>query len=294
MNRDVPPTEAENVRTAGLDSLRTRELVELLIAEQRAAVDAVLACGDAIARAVEEIVERIEAGGTLHYVGAGTSGRLAALDAAEMPPTFGTPPELVRAHLAGGAAALARSIEGAEDDARAGAAAMESSVKPGDVVIGISASGGAAFVIAAIERAKALGARTFALTSVEGSRLARTVHAAIVLETGAEAVSGSTRLTAGTAQKIALNALSTALMVRLGKVYGNLMVDVVASNAKLRERALRLVMRLAGVGEPRASELLERADGGVKVAIVMARHGLDAPAARELLTRHRGSLRTLL
>ena len=294
MSHDLPPTEAENEQTGALDTLSTHDLVALLVGEQRCAVDAVLARGHAIARAVDEIVERIEAGATLHYVGAGTSGRLAALDAAEMPPTFGTPPELVRAHLAGGSEALGRSIEGAEDDAVAGAAAIDSCVKPQDVVIGISASGGAAFVVAAVERAKALGARTLAVTNVAASPLAGAAHAAIVLDTGPEALSGSTRLKAGTAQKIALNAISTAVMVRLGKVYGNLMVDVVASNSKLRARALRLVTRLTGVDESSARELLERAEGRVKVAVVMARRGLDAPAARELLARHRGSLRTLL
>jgi N-acetylmuramic acid 6-phosphate etherase len=293
VSSNLPPTEATDARTAGLDALATRDLVALLVADHRSAVDAVLAQADAIARAVEAIVARIDDGGKLHYVGAGTSGRLATLDAAEIPPTFGTPPQLVRAHVAGGAEALARSVEGAEDDAIAGASAMEP-VEPRDAVIGISASGGAAFVVAAIERAKGLGAHTIALTSVADSPLAHAAAEAIVLATGPEALSGSTRLKAGTAQKIALNAISTAIMVRLGKVYDNLMVDLVASNVKLRARALRLITRLARVDEARASELLGLADGRVKVAVVMERHGVDPDAARELLARHRGSLRPLL
>jgi N-acetylmuramic acid 6-phosphate etherase len=230
----------------------------------------------------------------LHYVGAGTSGRLATLDAAEMLPTFGTPPELVRAQIAGGHPALVRAVEGAEDDAEAGRAAVSDLVNAGDVVTGISASGSAAFVVAAIDRAKEIGALTIALTSVADSPLVRAAEMPVVLETGAEVLAGSTRLKAGTAQKIALNAISTAVMVRLGKVYDNLMVDVVASNRKLRARALRLVERLAQVDRDRASQLLEGATGRVKVAIVMERCGLDAEQAQSLLDRHRGSLRALI
>jgi N-acetylmuramic acid 6-phosphate etherase len=293
VSREVPETERINARTAALDSMSTPALVELLIADQRDAVDAVLAQKHAIARTVELIAERLRDGSSLHYVGAGTSGRLAMLDAAEMPPTFGTKADLVRAHVAGGSAALQLSVEGAEDDAAAGRAAMEA-VRSGDVVIGISAGGSAPYVIAAIERARASGAHTIALTSVESSPLAGAAAAAIVLQTGAEAIAGSTRMKAGTAQKIALNAISTAAMVRLGKVHENLMVDLVASNAKLRRRALQLVVRIAGVDDECARELLERAGGRVKVAIVMARRNLDAEAAAALLSAHRGSLRDAL
>jgi N-acetylmuramic acid 6-phosphate etherase len=294
VSAQLPPTEAANARTVGLDRLRTLELVELLVAEQRHAADAVLACSDSIARAVEEIVKRLSAGGVVHYVGAGSSGRIAMLDAAEMPPTFGTVPALVHAHVAGGPAALERSIEGAEDDGAAGDAAMRECVKEGDVVVGVSASGGASFVVAAIERASIIGAYTIALTSVAGSPLALAAANPIVLETGAEALAGSTRMKAGTAQKIALNAISTAVMVRLGKVHDNLMVDVVASNAKLRRRALRLVRDIAGVGDERAQELLAAAAGSVKVAIVMERRALGASHARALLDENGGSLRALL
>jgi N-acetylmuramic acid 6-phosphate etherase len=290
----IPPTEGRNARAAGLDLLSAPALVELLIAEQRNAVEAALEATDAIAQAVEKISERLSHRGTLHYVGAGSSGRIAVLDAAEMPPTFGTPRELVRAHIAGGMPALERAVEGAEDDADAGDAAMRANVKPSDSVVGISASGGAAFVVGAIERARKLGAYTVALTSVGNSPLARAAENPIVIASGSELLAGSTRLKAGTAQKIVLNAISTAVMVRLGKVYDNLMVDVVASNRKLRARALRLVQEIAGVDERRARDLLERAGGRVKLAVVMERNGMEAAEAQALLDRHGGVLRALV
>lgn len=294
LNDDLPPTEAKNTRSAGLDLLSTPALVELLIREQREAADAVLAQRERVAQAVEEIAARLASGGTLHYVGAGSSGRIAALDAAEMPPTFGTPPELVRVHHAGGTDALMRSVEGAEDDARAGEGAIAPFVTCGDVVVGLSASGGAPYVVAAIARARAVGAYTLGITSVCTSALTSAAQFAIVLETGAEALTGSTRLKAGTAQKIALNTISTAVMVRLGKVYDNLMIDLTATNEKLRARALRLVRELAGVDAMRALELLESAGGRVKIAVVMHRRAVDATHARELLDRNHGSLRELL
>ncbi len=294
MSSELPPTEGANARSAGLDRLATAELVELLVVDQRDAVDAVLACKDRIAQVVEEIADRLARGGALHYVGAGSSGRLGMLDAAELPPTFGTPPELVRTHLSGGPAAMARSVEAAEDDVAAGDAAMRESVTPRDVVIGISASGGAAFVVAAIARARTLGAYTVALTSSDGSPLARAADTAIVTTTGAEVLAGSTRMKAGTAQKIALNTISTAVMVRLGKVHDNLMIDLVASNEKLRARALRLVGAIADVDERRARELLEAAHGRVKVAVVMERWGVDAAHAQALLDERGGVLSALI
>ena len=289
-----PPTEAIHARSAGLDRLSTPELVRLLVSEQRNAIDAVLAQNQKLAEAVEHIADRLARGGTLHYVGAGTSGRLGVLDASEIPPTFGTSPELVRAHIAGGATALVRAVEGAEDDAEAGDALAVDSIAAADAVIGISASGSAAFVVAAIERARAIGAYTVAVTSFADAPLGRHAESSIVFDTGAEVLTGSTRLKAGTAQKVALNALSTAVMVRLGKVYDNLMVDVVANNRKLRARALGLVEVLARVDAARARELLEAAGGSVKVAVIMERRRVDAPAAKALLERHRGSLRELL
>jgi N-acetylmuramic acid 6-phosphate etherase len=200
----------------------------------------------------------------------------------------------VRAHIAGGAQALVRAIEGAEDDAEAGDTLADDSITSSDAAVGISASGSAAFVVAAIERARSIGAYTIAVTGFADSPLARAAEMSIVFDTGAEVLAGSTRLKAGTAQKVALNALSTAVMVRLGKVYDNLMVDVVASNRKLRARAIGLVELLARVDAARARELLDAARGSVKVAVVMERRRVDAPSAQALLERHLGSLRELI
>ncbi|HEY1655396.1 MAG TPA: N-acetylmuramic acid 6-phosphate etherase [Candidatus Tumulicola sp.] len=294
MSDEPIATERVNPKTVDLDCLDGRALIDLLVEDQLFAIHAVRTRSTELAAVVEIAIDRIRRGGHLHYVGAGTSGRLGALDAAEIPPTFGTNPELVRAHLAGGPDALVRAVEGAEDDRDAGEAVMRRHVVSGDVVIGLSASGGAPFVIAALERAREIGAYTVALVGVGESPLARAAEFTIVLETGPEALTGSTRLKAGSAQKIALNALSTAVMIGLGKVHGNLMVDVVASNRKLRDRAARLVRHLAGVDEGAARALLARADGRVKVAVVMARRDLDAPAAAALLERAGGSLRSLL
>ncbi len=229
---DLPQTELANAQTRGLDTLSTGQLVRVLAQEQRAAFDAVLAVSDSIAEAVEEIAARMRAGGRLHYVGAGSSGRLGFLDASEMPPTFGTDPGLVCAHIAGGTAALTRAIEGAEDDCAAGEREMTDHVRRSDAVVGLSASGGAPYVLGAIRTARTAGAWTLGVANSRGSALVAAADLGIVLETGAEPLTGSTRLKAGTSQKLLLNTISTATMVRLGKVHGNLMVDVVATNAK--------------------------------------------------------------
>jgi N-acetylmuramic acid 6-phosphate etherase len=289
----LPQTEGIDASTAGLDQLATDALVASLIESQRAAFGAVLDQRATISHAVEEIAQRLERGGNLHYVGAGTSGRLAVLDAAEMPPTFGTTPERVQAHIAGGTEALLRAVEGAEDDAIAGRAIGEA-ISEDDAAIGISASGAAPFVVAALEAARRRGAFTVAIVNSEPSLLAEAAEHAIVLRTGAEAIAGSTRLRAGTAQKIALNTISSAVMVRLGKVYENLMVDLVATNRKLHRRANRLVVQLTGVTEHRADRLLAESRGSVKCAIAMAWRNVDAAQARALLERHHGRLRELL
>lgn len=291
---NLPPTEGDHPKSGELDVLPTEQLVELLASDHRNAVDAVLSQAATIATVVDAIAERLEHGARLHYVGAGSSGRIATLDASEMPPTFGTSPDLVKAHVAGGDAALRGPVEGAEDDAAAGDVAMLEHIDQRDAMIGVSASGSAPFVVAAIERARAIGAYTVALTSVGDSAVARAANVAIVLPTGPEVLSGSTRLKAATAAKIALNTISTAVMVRLGKVYGNLMVDVVAGNDKLRARALRLVQRLAEVDEPRAEELLRQAHGSVKIAVVMQRCDVDPLQAESLLIARYGRLRSLL
>jgi N-acetylmuramic acid 6-phosphate etherase len=291
---DLPQTEARNPRTDSLDRLPTGELVDVLAREQSEAVAAVVAAGATIAHAVDEIAMRLASGGTLHYVGAGSSGRIAFLDASEMPPTFGTDPSLVCAHIAGGRDALTRAIEGAEDDGDAGEREMHGHVKPGDVVVGLSASGGAAFVVRALLAARETGAWTLGVTSNSRTDLCAAADLTIELNTGPEPLAGSTRLKAGTAQKVLLNTLSTATMVKLDKVYDNLMVDVVASNKKLRKRALRLVMQLVSIDEQAATKLLEAGDGRVKVAVLMGRASLTAQEARALLESHGGSLRRAL
>ncbi len=292
MSEGLPPTEERLTDSAGLDLLNTRDLVDLLVRDQGDAVAAVRAQSATLVRVVDAVAERVRLGGRVHYVGAGTSGRLGVLDASEMPPTFGTPPDLVCAHIAGGERALRHAVEGAEDDAEEGARAMDDHVASGDVVVGISASGGARYVVAALERARSIGALTIAITSSDASALVRAAVEAIVLPTGAEVLSGSTRLKAGTAQKIALNTLSTAIMVRMGKVYDNLMIDVVATNEKLRARAHRLVRTLTGADDDRIQAALESAGGSAKVATVMLTRRVDAEHARALLQSE--TLRSLL
>lgn len=287
----LPQTEAINPCTAGLDEMPVADLVRILASEQRAAVDSVVNVSDALALAVEEIAGRLRAGGRLHYVGAGTSGRLGFLDASEMPPTFGTDPALVCAHIAGGTIAITRAVEGAEDDVEAGAREMREHVQSGDAVVGISASGGAPYVLGAIRAAREIGAWTLGVANSPGSPLPQACDLGIVLSTGPEPLTGSTRLKAGTSQKILLNTLSTAVMVRLGKVHDNLMVDVVATNVKLRKRAVRLVMQLASVDENRSADLLQQAGGSVKTAVVMERKRMSAEDARLHLQAHGGSLR---
>ncbi len=293
MSRGLPDTEAIAESGSDLDRLSPDALVSRLVEAQRDVVDAVYAERETIARVVEEIARRLERGGRLHYVGAGTSGRLATLDAAEMVPTFGIEPELIHAHIAGGASALVRAVEGAEDDPAEGGEAM-GDVTADDAVLAISASGGAPFVIGALAAARERGAFTAAIVNSEAAPLADAAERVILLRTGAEPIAGSTRMRAGTAQKIALNTISTATMVLLGKVYENLMIDVVATNRKLRARACRLVQRLTGVDEARAAELLRAAGGRVKCAIVMQRRGVDAEQARALLDHRHGHLRDLM
>ena len=289
---DLPATEAVDPATAGIDELAPRALAQLLIETQRAAVDAALAASDAIAAATDLVVTALRGGGRVVLIGAGTSGRLAVLDAAELPPTFGLDPLRVQARIAGGDAALRRAVEGAEDDAFAGAQAV-ADVAAGDVVVGVSASGGAPFVRGALQAARARGARTVALVNAAGAPLVDDADVAIVAATGAEPIAGSTRMRAGTAQKIVLNAISTGAMIRLGKTYRNRMVDLVATNAKLRARAERLVRELAGA-DVDAAALLAAAGGSVKTAIVMARRGVDRAAADALLAEGDGRLAAVI
>ena len=290
----LPPTERAS-GAGDLDLLSVDQLVTRLHAAYAAVGPAVAAALPALAAAVRALVERWPHGGRLILVGAGTSGRVAVAEAAECPPTFGTPPERVLAVLAGGSAAMLRSVEGGEDDAAAGERAMaDLRVGPADVVVGVSASGGAPFAVAAVTAARAAGAVGVAVTAVEDSPLARAADIAAVLPTGPEPVAGSTRMLAGSAQKMALNILTTAAMARLGHVHGDRMVDFTPTNAKLRARAVRTVQELAGVGDAEARQLLLASRWQVKVANLCARGHLDAEQARARLVACDGSLRRAL
>ena len=290
-----PITEAVNPSTTDLDLLDTHELLHRINDEDRRAAWAVERELDVIGTAVDEIVTRLGRGGHLHYFGAGTSGRVAVTDAAEMAPTFSIAPGVVVAHIAGGVGAVMQAVEGAEDDAETGRAdTAAAGIARDDVVIAISASGAAPYVLGALRAARAASALTVGITNNQGSPLAREAHIPIVLLTGPEVIAGSTRMKAASAQKMALAAISTAVMVKLGHVHGNLMVDVAASSAKLRARALRLTMTLTGAREEEARVALEACGYRVKVAAIMLRHACDPQAAVALLEKKRGVLRRAL
>jgi len=261
------PTEARNPRAKRLSALSTRELLELMNDEDATVARSVREAVPEIEKAVDLIVASLSTGGRLRYVGAGTSGRLGVLDASEAPPTFGVEPELVQGIIAGGDAALRRAIEGAEDDADAGARDARMTVRNGDVVVGISASGRARHVLAALAAAKELGARTMGITCDPGSPLAGEAELAIVLRVGPEILAGSSRLKAGTATKLALNMLSTAAMVKLGRTKGDLMIDMRPASNKLRERAIRIVRDEIGVDEAEARRRLESSGWDVRAVI---------------------------
>ncbi|HEX5633626.1 MAG TPA: N-acetylmuramic acid 6-phosphate etherase [Gemmatimonadales bacterium] len=293
---DARLTERRNPRTREIDLATPLELVDLINAEDALVAPAVARAREEIAHAIELVEAAFRAGGRLLYVGAGTSGRLGVLDAAECPPTFGTPPEMVVGLIAGGARALVRSVEGAEDDVNAGLAAMaEHRVGPHDVVLGIAASGSTPYVGAALAQAQTLGARTALLACAEPPALLReTCDVCIVVLVGPEAVTGSTRMKAGTATKLVLNTITTGAMVRLGKTYGNLMVDLRAWNAKLEDRSRRIVMEVTGRPRDDAGALLARAGGSVKTALVMHARAVELAEAERLLAEHQGRLRPLL
>ena len=276
-------------------SLSTQELVELMNAEDASVPAAVGAAAGAIADALDAIVERLAAGGRLVYAGAGTSGRIAALDAEECEATFSTPPGQVVALVAGADAASAEAREAAEDDEPAGRHAVEElGVSSGDAVVGVSASGRTPYALGAIAAAADAGALTVAVVSVEDSPLARAADHELAVVVGPEVVSGSTRLKAGTAQKLVLNTISTVAMIRLGKTYGDLMVDLRASNDKLEARARRIVREAAGVSDDEAREALEAAGGSAKVAVVALIAELDPDAARSRLEQAGGSIEAAL
>jgi N-acetylmuramic acid 6-phosphate etherase len=289
-------TERRNPRTATIDTATALEIVDLIGAEDTTVPAAVSQAREEIARAIDLIELAFRAGGRLVYVGAGTSGRLGVLDAAECPPTFGTPPEMVVGIIAGGLPALVRSVEGAEDDVNAGIGEMDARrVGAHDVVVGIAASGTTPFVRAALSRAQTLGARTALVSMSEPPGLLReTCDVCIVVPVGPEAVTGSTRMKSGTATKLVLNMLTTGAMIRLGKTWGNLMVDLRAWNAKLVDRSRRILMETTGLGREESAAVLDAAGGSVKTAVVMARRGVDREAAEGLLAEHAGRLRPIV
>jgi N-acetylmuramic acid 6-phosphate etherase len=288
-------TEAYRPDLDDLDLLEAGDLVRLMNREDALVPAAVGQASEAITAAIEGIVKRMRPGGRLVYVGAGTSGRLGALDAAECPPTFNTPAERVVAVVAGGDAALSGAEEAAEDDDVAGATAMdELEVGASDAVVGIAASGRTPFVIGAVRRAAEGSALTVGLSCNPDAELSRFVDHPIEVVVGPEFVSGSTRLKAGSAQKMVLNMISTVTMIRLGKTYGNLMVDLKATNQKLNRRAVRIVAQASRRPEEEAEEALSRSEGDAKVAVVMLVAAIGADDAARLLEKHGGMLRNAL
>lgn len=289
----VPPTEERNRRTLDLDTLPTLGLLSRLNDEDTLVAPAVRRALPALATVVDEAVRRVGAGGRVHYAGSGTSGRLAVLDAAELPPTFGLPPGVVVAHLAGGDPALRAAVEGAEDDQAAGRAAA-AGIGPGDLMLGLSASGAAPYVGAALAQAQRSGAFTALITANPAAPLAAAATVCVCADTGPEAVTGSTRLKAGTAAKLLLNSFSTALMVRTGRTYSNLMVHVTPVNAKLQARQQRLLVQATGAPESQCAAVLADADGDLRVALVTLLSGVAPATARQALIQSAGIVRAAL
>lgn len=291
----APATEAPHPAHAELDGYDTPALVQAFVADQTEAAAAVARAAPALAQAVDAALPRLQAGGRLVYAGAGTSGRLGVLDSVELLPTFSWPRERACALLAGGAGAMFVAVEGAEDDRAQGAADLAAlAPTPQDVVLLVAASGSTPYALGAAEAARAAGALTVAVVNNPGSALAAAAGIAVVLDTGPEVISGSTRLKAGTAQKIALNSFSSSVMVRLNKTYGPLMVDLRATNAKLERRALALTVLASGADETAARAALAACGRRVKTAIVMLRRGVDAAGAEALLAAAGGSVRRAL
>ncbi|GAB5448106.1 N-acetylmuramic acid 6-phosphate etherase [Gymnodinialimonas sp.] len=288
-------SEARNPRSEAIDLMSSADIVACMNAEDRGVAEAVGAVLPAVAEVVDRIVAAISQGGRLIYIGAGTSGRLGVLDASECPPTFSVPPETVVGVIAGGERALRHPVEAAEDNDAQGAADLAAmNLSAADVVVGIAVSGRTPYVMGALRYAKEVGAATAAVTCNPGSPLSALADTAISPRVGAEVVTGSTRLKSGTAQKMVLNMLSTASMIRLGKTWGNRMVDVTISNQKLAERALSMLVEAVGCSPAEARIALEQSGGSVKLAILMQITGLDADRARATLEAERGFLRNAI
>ncbi|HEX2123926.1 MAG TPA: N-acetylmuramic acid 6-phosphate etherase [Thermoanaerobaculia bacterium] len=275
-----------------IDRAPALEIVRIIQEQDALVAAAVAKQAERIAHAIEQIAERLRHGGRLFYAGAGTSGRIAMLDASEIPPTYGVPPSMVRVLMAGGERAYFAAAEGAEDDEDAAIELVGREVTAEDAIVGIAASGTTPYTVAAVRRANMLGALTVGVTSVPGSPLAQHVDIPIVVETGPEVIMGSSRMKSGTAQKLVLNTISTGVMIRLGHVYSNLMIDMPATNEKLRNRAVRMVELAAGVTRPMAVQAIRDAEGNVKVATVVAKKKVSADEARRLLEER--SLREVL
>jgi N-acetylmuramic acid 6-phosphate etherase len=288
-------TEQVNARSQNLDQLSPLELVDLFNTEDQQNIRAIAGARVALAETIAAAARGMRQGGRLFYIGAGTSGRLGVLDAAECPPTFCTPPELVQGILAGGDGALVRSSEGLEDIAADGAQAMiDRAVGPQDVLVGIAAGGTTPYVHGALQEAKKRGATTAFIACVPLEQVPAAADIEIRLIVGPEILTGSTRLKSGTVTKMALNIISTGAMVQLGKVYGNRMVDVAVTNSKLHDRALRMLQDLGELDRPAADALLEASGRSVKLALLMHWAGIDAATGQELLTTHQGQLRASL
>jgi N-acetylmuramic acid 6-phosphate etherase len=288
-------TEEPNPRSKEIDRLDTSEILRVMNEEDKTVANVVEKALPAISQAVDAIVERLHKDGRLIYIGAGTSGRLGLLDAVECVPTFSTSPELVQGILAGGEAAFIRSVENIEDISEAGEADLRAvNLTAQDVVVGIAASGRTPYVLGALAYARSIGAYTIGISCNVPAPVLENVDTAIPIPIGSEVIAGSTRLKSGTAQKMVLNMLSTATMIKLGKVYGNLMVDVKITNEKLGKRARNILMHLTAIDENQAEALLQAADGNVKTAVVMQKRSVTVEEARRLLNEAQGHLNKVI
>lgn len=292
---NVLDTEQKNERTKNIDILSTLEVLKLINDEDKKVAFAVEKELEHIKEAVDMVYEKMVAGGRLIYAGCGTSGRIGILDAVECPPTFGTDPELVQAIIAGGVMAFVKAVEGAEDDLNLAAKDLDKiGFSAKDILVGIAASGRTPYVIGAVTHAKKLGAKTISLTCCNNSQLTTMTDISITPQTGPEVITGSTRLKSGTAQKMVLNMLSTSVMIKLGKVYGNLMVDLKATNEKLVERAVLIVRTITGVEDQVARDTLKSCDYSAKTAIVMLQCNLTAEEAEQAIEKANGHISSMI
>lgn len=289
MADDSQLTEMKNNKSENLHEFSTMQIIQLMNEQDKKVTDVVALALPQIESAIEIMVQAIEKGGHVIYFGAGTSGRLGVLDASECPPTFGVSPDLIQGVIAGGDAALRNAIEDAEDNWENGKKDVLNHVTKKDVIVGIASSGNTPYVLGAVQQANEMGVPTIGISCNVDTKLSKNVNISIELPVGAEIVTGSTRLKAGTAQKMVLNMLSTATMIRLGKVYKNLMINVQATNKKLRKRAINIIQELTGVNEIAAKKANEEADGDVRIAILMLLFHIDQTKAKMMLSNHNGN-----